>query len=97
MVRRVSCGVNHSDRTIADRRPGGRITSVCLRAIFGSSWENIPNTLPESAGITSKNLLGFFIFWIIQFPVMFVHPTILRHLFVIKAVYTTVALFAMGK
>ncbi|KAK6198972.1 hypothetical protein LQW54_010246 [Pestalotiopsis sp. IQ-011] len=76
---------------------GGRITSVCLRAIFGSSWENIPNTLPESAGITSKNLLGFFIFWIIQFPVMFVHPTILRHLFVIKAVYTTVALFAMGQ
>jgi hypothetical protein len=28
---------------------------------------------------------------------MFVHPTILRHLFVIKAVYTTVALFALGK
>ncbi|KAF3026797.1 hypothetical protein E8E14_014900 [Neopestalotiopsis sp. 37M] len=75
---------------------GGRITSVCLRAIFGSSWENIPNTLPDSAGITSKNLLGFFIFWIVQFPVMFVHPTILRHLFVIKAVYTTVALFALG-
>jgi nucleobase:cation symporter-1, NCS1 family len=71
------------------------ITAVCLRAIFGSSWENIPNTLPANAGITSKNLLAFFIFWIVQFPVMFVHPTLLRHLFVVKAVYTTVALFGM--
>ncbi|KAI1842319.1 hypothetical protein JX266_011487 [Neoarthrinium moseri] len=74
---------------------GGMITAVCLRAIFGSAWENIPNTLPASAGISSKNLLAFFIYWIIQFPVMFLHPTILRHLFVVKAVYTTAALFGL--
>lgn len=71
------------------------ITAVCLRAIFGSSWESIPNTLPASAGISSKNLLAFFIFWIVQFPVMFLHPTLLRHLFVVKAVYTTTALFGL--
>lgn len=71
------------------------ITAVCLRAIFGSSWESIPNALPASAGITSKNLLAFFIFWIIQFPVMFVHPTLIRHLFVVKAFYTTIALFGV--
>ncbi|GKT44386.1 allantoin permease [Colletotrichum spaethianum] len=47
------------------------------------------------AGITSKNLLAFFIFWIIQFPVMFIHPTILRHLFVIKSVATTAGLFGV--
>ncbi|KAK9790449.1 putative Allantoin permease [Seiridium cardinale] len=74
---------------------GGMITAVCLRAIFGSSWQNIPNTLPVSAGITSKNLLAFFIFWIVQFPVMFLHPTMLRHLFVVKAVYTTATVFAL--
>ncbi|KAK6062732.1 allantoin transport [Seiridium cupressi] len=74
---------------------GGMITAVCLRAIFGSSWQNIPNTLPASAGITSKNLLAFFIFWIVQFPVMFLHPTMLRHLFVVKAVYTTATVFAL--
>lgn len=28
-------------------------------------------------------------------PVMFIHPTVLRHLFVIKAVYTTIALFGV--
>ncbi|KAI1337790.1 putative allantoin permease [Xylariaceae sp. FL0016] len=74
---------------------GGQILEVCLRAIFGSAWENIPNRLPPSAGISSKNLLAFFIFWIIQLPIMFLHPTILRHLFVVKAVYSTVALFAV--
>ncbi|KAK2015879.1 putative allantoin permease [Colletotrichum eremochloae] len=74
---------------------GGMLTSVALRAIFGSSWENIPNRLPASAGISSKNLLAFFIFWLIQFPVMFIHPTILRHLFVIKSVATTAGLFGV--
>lgn len=68
---------------------GGRITSVALRAIFGSAWERIPNTLPASAGITSANLLGFFIFWILQFPFMFVHPVVIRNLFVVKSVVTT--------
>lgn len=28
-------------------------------------------------------------------PIMFIHPTVLRHLFVIKAVYTTIALFGV--
>lgn len=75
---------------------GGMLTSVCLRAIFGEAWNSgIPNMLPDSAGITSKNLLAFFIFWILQFGVMFVHPIVLRHLFVVKAVYTTVALLAV--
>ncbi|KAH6661146.1 putative allantoin permease [Truncatella angustata] len=104
---RASAGVGGSKLFIAVRASvaiiyfatqtyyGGMITAVCLRAIFGSLWENIPNTLPASAGITSKNLLAFFIFWIIQFPVMFLHPTILRHLFVVKAVYTTTALFGL--
>jgi NCS1 family nucleobase:cation symporter-1 len=39
--------------------------------------------------------LAFFIFWILQFPVMFVHPVVLRHLFVFKAVATTAGLFGV--
>ncbi|KAI4653010.1 uncharacterized protein J4E78_007839 [Alternaria triticimaculans] len=49
----------------------------------------------ESAGITSRDLLSFFLFWMAQLPVMFIHPTVLRHLFVVKAVYTTIALFGV--
>ncbi|KAL4948135.1 permease for cytosine/purines, uracil, thiamine, allantoin-domain-containing protein [Aspergillus filifer] len=74
---------------------GGMITSVCLRAIFGDTWVNLPNRLPANAGIVSRDLLAFFVFWIVQFGVMFVHPTVLRHLFVVKAVYTTVALLGV--
>ncbi|KAL4945613.1 hypothetical protein BDV06DRAFT_219150 [Aspergillus oleicola] len=74
---------------------GGMITSVCLRAIFGDAWVNLPNKLPANAGINSRDLLAFFVFWIVQFGVMFLHPTVLRHLFVVKAVYTTVALLAV--
>ena len=92
---------------------GGRLTSVLLRAIFGNGYRDIPNHLPKSAGITSRDLLSFFIFWMVsklynvphtsidatdlqvQFPVMFLHPTVLRHLFVVKAVYTTIALLGV--
>ncbi|KAF1915099.1 permease for cytosine/purines, uracil, thiamine, allantoin-domain-containing protein [Ampelomyces quisqualis] len=74
---------------------GGRITSVFMRGIFGNGYHNIPNHLPASAGITSRDLLSFFLFWMVQMPIMFIHPTVLRHLFVIKAVYTTIALFGV--
>lgn len=73
----------------------GRIMSVMLFAIFGHGYYNIPNHLPASAGITSRDLLGFMIFWIIQFPVMFVHPRHMRWVYVFKAVYTPACLFGM--
>ncbi|RDW56762.1 hypothetical protein BP6252_13985 [Coleophoma cylindrospora] len=74
---------------------GGRMTSVLLRAIFGNSFYDIPNHLPASAGITSRDLLGFFIFWIVQFPIMFIHPKLLRRLFVVKALFSSAALFGV--
>jgi len=45
---------------------GGRLTSVLMRAVFGNGYHNIPNHLPESAGITSRDLLSFFIFWVVS-------------------------------
>lgn len=45
---------------------GGRITSVFMRAIFGNAYHNIPNHLPASAGISSRDLLSFFIFWLVS-------------------------------
>lgn len=74
---------------------GGRVTAVCLRAVLGGAWDRLPDALPAGAGISAKNLLAFFVYWAVQFPVMFLHPTRLRHLFVVKAVYTTVALFGV--
>lgn len=69
--------------------------SVLLRCIFGSAWDNFPNRLPADAGITSANLLAFFIYWFFQMGLMFLHPTVLRHIFIVKAVYSTAALLAV--
>jgi NCS1 family nucleobase:cation symporter-1 len=41
---------------------------VMLRCIFGSSWENLNNTLPTGANVTSKQLLTFFMAWLMEFP-----------------------------
>ena len=45
---------------------GGRITTVFMRGIFGNGYNDIPNRLPASAGITSRDLLSFFIFWMVR-------------------------------
>lgn len=74
---------------------GGMLMAIVLRCIFGSAWDNIPNHLPADAGITSANLLAFFIYWFFQMALMFVHPIVLRHIFVIKAFYCTIALFVV--
>lgn len=62
---------------------------------WGWGWQNIPNTFPADAGITSRDLLAFMIFWIIQFPFMFIHPVIMRWLYLFKGVYTPVCLFGV--
>lgn len=49
---------------------GGRLLSVLMRAIFGNGYYNIPNHLPTSAGITSRDLLSFFIFWIVRLSIL---------------------------
>jgi NCS1 family nucleobase:cation symporter-1 len=46
----------------------GNILSVMLRCIFGSAWENLDNTLSASANVTSKQLLAFFMAWLMEFP-----------------------------
>lgn len=73
----------------------GSLMSVLMRCIFGHKWANIPNKLPASAGITSKGLLAFFLIWIIQGPLMFLHPSIQRHLYTVKFVTTTATLFGV--
>ncbi|KAF9073060.1 permease for cytosine/purines, uracil, thiamine, allantoin-domain-containing protein [Rhodocollybia butyracea] len=46
---------------------GGTCMFVMLRAVW-PGINNIPNGLPESAGITTKEMLAFFLFWFISLP-----------------------------
>jgi cytosine/uracil/thiamine/allantoin permease len=68
-IRAVVCIIWYGIQTFY----AGNLLSVMLRCIFGSSWENFGNTLPASANITSKQLLTFFIAWILEFPFVCYH------------------------
>jgi NCS1 family nucleobase:cation symporter-1 len=56
-----------------------------LRAIW-PDFDNIPNALPESAGITSADLLCYFILLIIQTPLTLIPMYKLKWYFLLKAI-----------
>ncbi|KAJ0144676.1 putative permease, partial [Colletotrichum tanaceti] len=65
--------------------------SYCITIMLSAwapSYARIPNTLPESAGITSMGMCSFFLFWILQLPMLLIHPTKLRPLFYVKLIAT---------
>ncbi|KEY73183.1 hypothetical protein S7711_04149 [Stachybotrys chartarum IBT 7711] len=72
------CGVQFST--------GGSCIYQMLRAISPSLDSAVPNRLPESANITSVNLLCFFLFWIISLPFLYINVSKLRWLFLVKMV-----------
>ncbi|PAV19525.1 NCS1 nucleoside transporter [Pyrrhoderma noxium] len=64
---------------------GGQCLQVMLQAIW-PSFKNFPNHLPESASVTSSMLLCFFIFYLIQLPLLWIHMSKLRYLFLVKVI-----------
>lgn len=81
---------------------GATAMQVVLCAIW-PSFNDFPNRLPASAGITSQGLLSHFLFWTIQLPLIFIPPHKMKWLFVFKAfvtitaaVGTTIAVCAMA-
>ncbi|KAL4954441.1 permease for cytosine/purines, uracil, thiamine, allantoin-domain-containing protein [Aspergillus filifer] len=71
-----------------------KFIAVMLRCVFGHRWTDIPNHLPESAAITSSDLLAFGILWLLEFPFAFVHPSKMDVVFRIKSVLAPIGLFA---
>ncbi|EGV63262.1 hypothetical protein CANTEDRAFT_135089 [Yamadazyma tenuis ATCC 10573] len=65
---------------------GGQAMALMISAIW-PSFKHFPNELPESAHVTSSELLCFFIFLIVQMPVLFLTVNQLRYLFYIKIVF----------
>lgn len=74
---------------------GGNLISVMFRCIFGDSWSKWPNTFPASAHVTSQQLLGFFIVWMLEFPFTWVHPTRIHYLFTVKGFVMPAAAFGL--
>ncbi|KAF4343145.1 uracil permease [Fusarium beomiforme] len=70
---------------------GSQLLSVLLRCIFGESWWHMTNHLPTSAGITSRDLLAFFLFWMIEMPFLAVHPRKIKFLFAAESIMCPLA------
>ncbi|TVY88360.1 Uracil permease [Lachnellula willkommii] len=72
---------------------GAICITVMLTAIW-PSYANIPNHIGANQGITTQGMISYFLFWIIQLPLLLIPPTKLRYLFVIKLVAAPVAALA---
>ena len=72
---------------------GAQCITIMLRAI-APSYNNIPNHLPASAAIDTKGMCSYFLFWIIQLPLLLIHPTKLRPIFIIKLIGAPIAAIA---
>jgi len=74
--------------------------AVCVTIMIAAIWPsylNIPNALPEDAGITTMGMVSYFLFWIIQLPLLLIPPTRLRYLFIVKLIAAPItALATMG-
>ncbi|GAA6053603.1 hypothetical protein JCM3770_001548 [Rhodotorula araucariae] len=73
---------------------GGTGVKLCLIAIW-PSFRHFKNRLPVSAGVTSSDMLCFFLFWVFQFPFTLVHPRKLRPVFLAKAITLPIVAVAM--
>ncbi|KAJ7487789.1 allantoin transport [Mycena latifolia] len=60
--------------------------AVALRCVFGHKWTDIPNHLPVSAGIDTQGLVAFFLVWLLQGPLILIHPSRIYWLWPLKGV-----------
>ncbi|KZT24924.1 NCS1 nucleoside transporter family [Neolentinus lepideus HHB14362 ss-1] len=73
---------------------GSEAVTQMIKAIW-PSYGHLPNHLSPGANITTQGMVSYFIYWLIQFPLMMVSPQRIRWLFVAKAAIVPAAWIAM--
>ncbi|WWC58880.1 uncharacterized protein I303_101425 [Kwoniella dejecticola CBS 10117] len=68
---------------------GGVFVSLMIEAIW-PQYARLKNSIPASQGATSRDFLSFFLFWLLQLPFVFIHPSKLKWVFNIKAILVPV-------
>lgn len=76
--------------TLLQSYTGSEAIFQMLKAIWPNT-ARIPNHLGENASITTSGIMCYFLYWLIQFPFMFLSPQRLRYLFAIKSVLVPIA------
>ncbi|KAH8926525.1 hypothetical protein BT69DRAFT_1317542 [Atractiella rhizophila] len=72
---------------------GGSAITGMIRAIW-PSYAHFPNHLPKGGGVTSQQLLSYFLFWLLQYPFLLIHPSKLRFLFILKVLVVPAVMIA---
>ncbi|KAJ9144910.1 NCS1 nucleoside transporter family [Pleurostoma richardsiae] len=73
---------------------GSQCITIMLRAIW-PSYGHLSNSLPSSAGIDTQGMVSYFIFWLIQMPLLLVPPQKLKWLFLAKIIVAPITALAM--
>ncbi|KAA8577088.1 hypothetical protein MFRU_023g00260 [Monilinia fructicola] len=72
---------------------GAECITVMILAIW-PSYANVPNHIRTDQGITTQGMISYFLFWIIQLPLLLIPPTRLHYLFATKLVAAPIAALA---
>ncbi|KAI9366981.1 permease for cytosine/purines, uracil, thiamine, allantoin-domain-containing protein, partial [Aspergillus egyptiacus] len=69
-----------------------------VKAMIGAIWPSfltMRNTIPQDQGIETNTMIAYFIFWLVQFPFLCIHPNKARWLFLAKSVIVPAAWVAI--
>lgn len=64
---------------------GGQCLAVMISAIW-PQFDDLPNRLPASAHVTGAEMLCFFLFILVQLPLLWLHVSSLRYMFMAKTI-----------
>ncbi|KAK9454040.1 permease for cytosine/purines, uracil, thiamine, allantoin-domain-containing protein [Dipodascopsis uninucleata] len=91
VVRLITALFWHAIQTFS----GALAVGLCIASIW-PSYNNIPNHIPESIGLTTQQMVSHLIYWLIQLPVLCVPPHKLRYFFLFKAVVVSACAIGMA-
>ncbi|CAI7604541.1 unnamed protein product [Penicillium discolor] len=66
---------------------GGECVTLMIAAIW-PSYNNLPNSIPASSGVTTKQFVSFLLFWLLSLPALWFPIYKVRHLFTVKAYFS---------
>ncbi|KAE8364322.1 permease for cytosine/purines, uracil, thiamine, allantoin-domain-containing protein [Aspergillus caelatus] len=69
---------------------GGQCVTLMISSIW-PSYNHLPNSIPASSGVTTRDFVSFFLFWLLSLPALWFPVHKIRHLFTVKAVYSPIA------
>ncbi|GAA5928888.1 hypothetical protein JCM1841_001286 [Sporobolomyces salmonicolor] len=81
-------------KPLSENNQGGNVVAVMITAIW-PSFGRIKNTLPENLGITTQEMVGFLLSWLVQAPLACIPVYRLKTFFSIKAYISMIAFFAL--